>query len=85
MYSLKKIQMNLFTKQKQTHCLSEWTYGYHEEKVEERERLRFVDWHVHTAIFKVDNQQRPAVYHRELCSIYCNDLNGKIVWKRIDS
>ena len=26
------------------------------------------DGHVHTAIFKMDNQQGPPVQHRELCS-----------------
>ena len=36
-------------------------------------RLGVWDWHVHTAIFKTDNQQGPAVEHRELCSILCNN------------
>ena len=49
------------------------------------ERLGVWDWHVHTAIFKIDNQQGPAVQHRELCSILCNNLNGKRIWKRIDT
>ena len=31
----------------------------------------------HTDIFKTDNQQGPAVSHRELCSILCNNLKGK--------
>ena len=35
------------------------------------------DGHEHTAIFKMDNQQGPTVQHRELCSILCNNLNGK--------
>ena len=43
------------------------------------------DGHVHTAMFKGDNHQRPAVYHSELCSLFCSNLNGKIIWKRIDS
>ena len=29
------------------------------------------------AVFKMDDQQGPTVYHRELCSILCNNLNGK--------
>ena len=33
--------------------------------------------HVHTAIFNADNQQGPDVQNRELCSILCNNLNGK--------
>ena len=27
--------------------------------------------------FKIDNQQRPTVQHRELCSIFCNNLKVK--------
>ena len=26
---------------------------------------------------EMDNQQRPTVQHRELCSILCNNLSGK--------
>ena len=33
--------------------------------------------HVHTATFKIDNQQGPSVPHRDICSIFCNNLNGK--------
>ena len=32
---------------------------------------------MHTAIFKINNQQGPTVKHRELCSIFCNNLMGK--------
>lgn len=60
------IQMNLFTKQKQTHRLTEWTYGYPlwgvggwGRVVRERDGLGVLDWYVHTAIFKVHNQQGP--------------------------
>ena len=42
------------------------------------------DGHVHTVIFKMDNQQRPIVYHRELCSMLCASLDGKGVWGRTD-
>ena len=31
----------------------------------------------HIAIFKIDNQQGPTVQHRECCSIFGNNLNGK--------
>ena len=54
------IQMNLLTKQKETHRLREWTYGCWGEgwgEVTDRE----LDEHVHTAIFKMDNQQGPTV------------------------
>ena len=33
--------------------------------------------HVHTIVYKIDNQQGLTVYHRELCSTFCNNLNGK--------
>ena len=40
--------------------------------------------HVCTAIFKMDNQQRPTVEHGELCSMLCGSLDGRRVWKRMD-
>ena len=35
------------------------------------------DGHVHTAIFKTDNQQGSTVQHRELCSMVCGSLDGE--------
>ena len=32
------------------------------------------DGHGHTAVFNMENQQGPAVQHRELCSMLCNNL-----------
>ena len=43
------------------------------------------DWYWCTTIFKIDNQQGPTVQHREFCSAYYNNLNGKRIWKRIDT
>jgi len=40
---------------------------------------------VHTAIFKMDNQQGPTVWHRELCSMLCGSLDGRAVWGRMDT
>ena len=40
---------------------------------------------VRIAIFKMDNQQGPTVEYRELCSMFCDTLNGKGVWERVDS
>ena len=54
-----------------------------ERKCWGRDRLGVWDWHVHTTIFKIDNQQGPTLLHRECCSIFCNNLNRKIIWKRI--
>ena len=41
--------------------------------------------HVYTAIFKVDNQQRPVVQHTELCSMLCGSLDGRGVWGGMDT
>ena len=41
--------------------------------------------HVHTAIFKMENQQRPAGQNRELCSMFCGSLDGRGVWGRMDT
>ena len=51
------IQMNLLTKQKQNHRLGEWAYGC------QRGRDSYGLWggQVHTAIFKMDNQQEPTL------------------------
>ena len=43
------------------------------------------DGYVHTAIFKMDDQQEPAVQHRELCPMLCGSLDGRGVWGRMDS
>ena len=38
-----------------------------------------------TAIFKMDNQQGPTVWHRELCSVLCRSLDEKGVEWRMDT
>ena len=43
----------------------------------ERDSLGLWGGHVHTAIFKVDNQQGPTVQHRELCSTLYGSLVGR--------
>ena len=43
------------------------------------------DRHVHTAVFKVDDQQGPTVWHKELCSMLCGSLDGRGVWGRMDT
>ena len=43
------------------------------------------DGHVHTAMFKMDNQQGPTVQHMELCSMLCGSLDGRGVWGRMDT
>ena len=40
------------------------------------------DGHGHTAVFNMENQQGPAVRHRELCSMSRGSLDGRGVWGR---
>ena len=52
---------------------------------EGRDSQRVWTGHVHTAIFRMDNQQGPTVQHMELCSMLCGSLDGRGVWKRMDT
>ena len=36
--------------------------------------------HVHTAVFKTNNRQGPAVGDVELYSMLCGGLDGRVVW-----
>ena len=56
-------QMNLLTKQKETHRLQKETHGC----CGVRNSEGIWEGHVYTAIFKMDNQQKPIVQHMELC------------------
>ena len=40
-------------------------------------KLGVWDGQVHTAIFKMDNQQGPPVEHRGLCSVLRGSLEGR--------
>ena len=40
---------------------------------------------VYTLLFKMDNQQGPTVWYRELCSMLCGSLDGKEAWRRRDT
>ena len=76
--------MNLFTKQKQSHRLrEELTVAAEEREWGEREGVR--DGHVQTAVFKMDHQQGPTVYHRGLCSVLCGSLDGRRAWGRMET
>ena len=69
---------------KQTHRRRKQSYGY-QKGSGWGDNLGSWDWHVHTTTFKIDNQQGPTVYHKELCSTFCNNLNGKRIWKRMNT
>ena len=65
--------MNLPTKQKrdsQTQKTNLWLPGG-------RDSQGLWEGHVHTAVFKMDNQQELIVQHRELCSMWCGSPGGK--------
>ena len=40
---------------------------------------------VHTDIFKISNQQGLTIEHRDLCSVLCGSLDGRGVWRRMDT
>ena len=42
-----------------------------------RNSLGVWNGHVHTAVFKTDNQQRPPAEHRDLFSVSCGSLGGR--------
>ena len=43
------------------------------------------DGHVHTAIFKMGNQQGAAIQCMGLCSVLCGSLYGRRVWGSMDT
>ena len=55
------------------------------ERLGGRDSCRVWDGHAHPAMSKMDNQQGPTVYHRELCSMLCGSLNGRGVWGRMNT
>ena len=60
MWNLKITQMNLYTKQKQTHRLRKQTSGNQRGKVG-RDKLGVWDSHINTTIYKIDNQPGTTV------------------------
>ena len=65
--------MNLFTKQ--THRLQKQTMVTKGEMWVGKDKLGVWDQQIY--ITKIDNQQGPTVQHRELYSIFYNNLHGK--------
>ena len=49
--------MDLHTKEEETHKLRKQTYGFQKGRTGARDSQGVWDGHVHTAIFKMDNQQ----------------------------
>ena len=51
----------------------------------ENQALGVWDKHVHTAIFKMDNQQGTTIWHMELCSVLRGSLEVREIWERMDT
>ena len=75
----KMMETNLFTKQKQTHRLREWTYGY-QGRVEGR-----TDWEFGTDRYTLLYLKQKTNCIAQGTLPLCNDLNGKRIWKRTDT
>ena len=71
----------------ETHRLGEWTGGCWGwgDRMGGRDSEGVWDQHVHTAICKMENPQRPTVWHRELCSMLFGSLDGRGVWGKMDT
>ena len=67
------------TKQKQTHRLKEHTYGYHRGRVQGRDKFGFSEFGIdmYTLLYLKQTTNKDLSLHRELCSIFCNNLKGK--------
>ena len=82
MLNLKRIDTNeLIYKTGKTQRMNLWI----QREKDEGKRQEVWDGHVHSAIFKMDNQQGPTVQHRELCSMVCGSLDARGVWGRMDT
>ena len=42
-----------------------------------RDRLGVQDWHMHTEVYGMTGQEAPAIQHRELYLIFCDNFCGK--------
>ena len=75
------MQMNLFEKLKQTHRLKRENLMLQEGKGEGK-RVEGIDWEfgMDTLLYlKQITNKDLLVWHREMCSILCSNLNGKII------
>ena len=74
-YMESMIQMNLFTKRKQTHRHKKQTYGYLRGKDGNKPGVQ--DQQIQTTIYKIDKQQGPTVQHRNYVQYLVITYNGK--------
>ena len=67
------IQMNLFVKQKHTHRPQKQTMITKEEGLV---GLGVWDWQMHTFVYGTVGQRGLATQHREIYSVFCDNLYG---------
>ena len=77
--SRKIIQMNLFTRQEQRCRHREKTCGCSGGR-KEQDKLEDYDRHIYTTVCKTDSPWKPAINHRELSLVLCDDLEGWGWW-----
>ena len=75
MESRKIIQMNLFPRQEQRCRGKEQTCG-HSGGRKGQDKLGDYDQYIYTTICKTDSPWKPAVNHRKLSLVLCDDLEG---------
>ena len=63
MWNLKMIQMNLYTKQKETHRHRKHIYGYQVRRGLGRDKGGVWDEQIHTAMYKIGKKQGPTTQH----------------------
>ena len=54
-------------------------------KIGRRDSQGVRDGHVHTAVFKMDNQQGPTVQHKKVCLMLYGSLDGRGVQGRMET
>ena len=81
MWNLKRNDTNELIYETETDSQTKtMNFGYQWGRMEGRDSQGVWDPHLHTAVFKMDNQQGPTVQHREVCSVLCGSLDGRGVW-----
>ena len=68
-----------YTKQQQTHRNRKQIYNYQRLEGGREGQIRYTGLTDKTTIHKIDKQQEFTVWHRELYSITCNNLQWKII------
>ena len=79
----KIIQMNLFIKYKQTDLENKLWLPVGKSGGQGYIGSLGLNIFRYISVSKINNWQEPALQHRELCSLFCHNINGKRSWKSI--